>query len=121
MATWTPDELRLFLAAIATHRLAAAYVLAASTGMRRGEVLGLRWSDVDLDAGTAAVRQTIVNVAYKVHVSEPKTARGRRTISLDPSTVAVLLAHRDRQINERTEQHGDFSDRHAHQGWSVPR
>ena len=111
MATWTPDELRLFLAATAPHRLAAAYVLAASTGMRRGEVLGLRWADVDLEAGTAAVRQTIVNVAYKVHVSEPKTARGRRTISLDPSTVAVLLAHREKQLNERSERPGDFSDR----------
>jgi integrase len=101
MATWTPDELRAFLEAIASHRLAAAYVLAASTGMRRGEVLGLRWCDIDLVGGTISIRQTVVNVAYQVKLSEPKTARGRRTISLDPATAAVLRRHRDLQAEEK--------------------
>jgi integrase len=101
MATWSPEELRTFLEAIAHHRLAAAYVLAASTGMRRGEVLGLRWCDADLTGGTVSVRQTVVNVAYQVRISEPKTARGRRTISLDPATVAVLWAHRNHQAEEK--------------------
>lgn len=101
MATWTPDELRKFLDAIAHHRLAAAFVLAASTGMRRGEVLGVRWSDIDLDNGTVAIRQTIVSVSYEVQLSEPKTARGRRTISLDPATVAVLRWHQQAQERER--------------------
>ena len=101
MATWTPEELKTFLKAIGTHRLAAGYVLAASTGMRRGEVLGLRWSDVDLDLRTLSVIQTIVNVAYKITISEPKTARGRRTISLDTPTVDALRAHRAGQLNER--------------------
>jgi integrase len=109
MATWTPEELRLFLDAIAHHRLAAAYVLAASTGMRRGEVLGVRWSDIDLDNGTVAIRQTIVSVSYEVQVSEPKTARGRRIISLDPATVAVLRWHAEAQGRER-ETSGDFED-----------
>ena len=101
MATWTPDELKTFLRGIASHRLAAAYVLAGSTGMRRGEVLGLRWSDLDLDLRTLAVFQTIVNVAYKITFSEPKTARGRRTISLDAPTVEVLRAHRSQQLKEK--------------------
>lgn len=98
MQTWTPTELRTFLAGVKEHPLAPAFVLAASTGMRRGEVLGLRWSDVDLDQRTVAVRQTVINVAYKVTMSEPKTARGRRTISIDPATAAVLRAHRESQV-----------------------
>src|SRR5581483_7356472 len=104
MAVWTPEELRTFLDGISQHRLAAAYVLAASTGMRRGEVLGVRWSDLDLDAGTVSIRHTIVSVEYEVQVSEPKTARGRRTISLDAATVAVLLWHRQAQERERLER-----------------
>ena len=88
MATWSPEELQTFLKGIADHRLAAAYVVAASTGMRRGEVLGLRWFDVDLVAMTVAVRQTIINVGYKVIISDSKTARCRRTISLDAATAA---------------------------------
>ena len=111
MAVWTPEELRAFLHAIADNRLGAAYKLAASTGMRRGEVLGLRWSDLDLDRGTLAVCQTIVNVAYAVTVSEPKTARGRRTISLDPRTVATLRAHRARQQGERLSAGDGYDDR----------
>ena len=111
MATWTPEELQIFLKGISRHRLAAAYVLAASTGMRRGEVLGLRWSDLDLDLRTAAVVQTIINVAYVVTVSEPKTARGRRTISLDPATVAILRAHRRQQDQERASLGEGYGDR----------
>ena len=110
MATWSPEELRTFLNDITRHRLFAAYVLAASTGMRRGEVLGLRWSDVDLDRGIAAVRQTIISVAYAITVSEPKTARGRRTISLDTATVAILRAHRRRQQQERATLGDDYDD-----------
>ena len=68
----------------------ALWVLLATTGMRRGEALGLRWSDVDLDAGRARIVQTIIQTRSIVSVGEPKTARGRRPISLDPATVAVL-------------------------------
>jgi integrase len=110
MATWTPQELKIFLRALADHPFGAAYVLAASTGMRRGEVLGLRWSDVDLDRATVAICQTIVNVAYKVTVSEPKTARGRRTISLDRSTVAILRAHRTQQATEKDAAGAGYGD-----------
>jgi integrase len=110
MATWTPEELQGFLKDIANHRLAAAYVLAASTGIRRGEVLGLRWCDVDLDLKTLAVRQTIINIAYAVTISEPKTARGRRTISLDPATVAMLHQHRHQQRQERQAAGKDYVD-----------
>jgi integrase len=100
LAVWTPEELRQFLDAIAPDRIGAAYALAAATGMRRGEVLGLRWCDVDLDNGTVAVCQTIVAVSDEIQLSEPKTARGRRTISIDPRTTATLRSHLQRQLEE---------------------
>jgi integrase len=101
MKTWTADELARFLDFLADDRLYAAWVLAATTGMRRGEVLGLRWSDVDLDASRLSVRQTLVSVAYETNFSAPKTSRSRRSISLDATTVTALRAHRKRQLEER--------------------
>jgi integrase len=67
----------------------------------RGEILGLRWSDLDLDAGRVAVRRPRILVDYQVQVSEPKTAKGRRSLALDPVTVAALRAHRARQAEEK--------------------
>ncbi len=99
---WTAEELGNFLAGMAGDRLATAFLLAASTGMRRGEVLGLRWLDVDLIARRLAVRQTVVSVAYKVMLGAPKTAKGRRSIALDTHTVAALALHRDRQLKEKS-------------------
>ena len=69
--------------------------------MRRGEVLGLRWRDVDLDHGLLRVEQTLVAPRYVLTFSEPKTSFGRRTIELDPETVAVLRDHRRRQAEEQ--------------------
>ena len=71
------------------------------TGMRRGEVLGLRWRDLDLDAGRLRVVQTLVAPRYVLTVSEPKTDHGRRSIDLDEGTVAVLRAHRKRQTQDQ--------------------
>jgi integrase len=101
MKTWTAGEVQAFLAHVAGDRLYAAWALAASTGMRRGEVLGLRWCDVDLDAGRVSIRQTLVTVGYRVEYGTPKTDRGRRQIPLDTRTVAILRSHRARQAQER--------------------
>jgi len=101
MKTWTAEQLRDFLLATEGHRMYVAFVLAATTGMRRGEVLGVRWQDVDLVARRLAVRQTVLTLNYAVSFGTPKTARGRRLIALDGSTVAVLQAHRRRQLEER--------------------
>jgi integrase len=67
------------------------------TGARRGEVLGLRWTDLDLDAGRARIERALILVDYKPTISEPKTERGRRTIALDSATVAALREHHARQ------------------------
>jgi integrase len=101
MKTWTPEELRVFLGAMAGHRLKAAYLLAATTGMRRGEVLGVRWSDLDVARRRLAVRQTVTSVNYRIEFGTPKTARSRRSIALDSGTVTALLQHRARQAVER--------------------
>jgi integrase len=101
MVTWDATETARFLTAVKDDRLAAAFLTLATTGARRGEVLGLRWSDVDLENGRAAIRQTVITVNNQAQIGEPKTARGRRTIDLDAATVAALREHRKRQAAER--------------------
>lgn len=99
--TWTGEQLRIFLAAIADHRLFAAYLLGATTGMRRGEVLGLRWNNVDLRRRRIKVIETVLNVGYEITEGTPKTARGRRTVAIDSATAGALRDHRDRQALEK--------------------
>ncbi len=101
MRAWTPAQVRIFLAAVERDRLYALWVLILSTGMRRGEIAGVRWCDVDLDAGILAVRRTRVSVAYSVCETDPKTRCSRRTISLDARVAGVLRSHRRRQLEER--------------------
>ena len=96
-----PDDLRRFLDYVEGDRLAPLYHLEAMTGLRRGEVLGLRWSDLDLHARTLKVEQTLVVVEGRAVFSTPKTDVGRRTVALDPRTVETLRAHRAAQGRER--------------------
>jgi integrase len=95
---WSNDEVMLFLSVARTHRLYAAFYLALSTGMRRGEVLGLRWQDVEGD--TAYIRQNLISLAGNYAFSTPKTASSVRRIMLDPETMATLEEHRLKQRSE---------------------
>lgn len=101
MKVWAPEEAKQFLAYVEGDRLAAMWRLFLATGMRRGEVAGLRWIDVDLEAGRVAVRHTRVLVYDRVTVSEPKTRRSRRVVAMDSGTVLALTLHRQRQDDER--------------------
>jgi integrase len=101
MRTWSRAQLRKFLEHVRDERLYAAWHLAAMTGMRRGEVLGLRWTDVDLKRGRLAVRQTYVSIDGVAQFSEPKTPRSRRTIDLDAETVTRLRTWQTAQAAER--------------------
>lgn len=101
MRTWTRDEVRDFLDRTREHRLHAAFFVFATTGARRGEVLGLRWGDIDLGAGRLHVRRSLVCVTHEPQYSTTKTAKSRRTIALDPATVAALRAHRATQAAEK--------------------
>jgi integrase len=110
MKTWSPAQLRTFLEQVRGDRMEAAWVLITTTGMRRGEVLGLRWSDIDLDLGVARIVQTLGIVDYELSFGEPKTAKGRRSIVLDGMTVAALRSHRVRQLEERLAVGGEWTD-----------
>lgn len=109
---WDAGTLRTFLARSreAGDRLHPMWVLLATTGMRRGEVVGVRWKDVDLDKGRLRVVQTITQIRSAVAIGEPKTAQGRRSIALDDATVAVLREHRKSMLEERLLVGPDFSD-----------
>lgn len=100
---------RAFLEHVEGSRLEAIWRLAAMIGMRRGEVLGLRWSDIDLDAARLAVRQALVAVGYDVIKSTPKS-HNARVIDLDAETVRKLRQHRRQQNEERVEWAADYED-----------
>ncbi len=101
MSIWSAEQLQAFLASVENQRLHPCYLLASMTGMRRGEVLGLRWQDVDLDSGRLRVRQTLTSVDYKLVFGRPKTARSNLSVALDPATVTALRAWRKAQLEER--------------------
>lgn len=98
---WTAQELQAFLRAAAGHRLFPTLWVSAFTGMRRSELLGLRWDDFDAKAATLSINRGLVAVDYELHETRGKTANARRRIDLDPTTVDVLTAWRTWQ---RTEQ-----------------
>ncbi len=110
MRVWDAEQLRQFLDGIRDHRLHPAYYLAANTGMHRGEVLGLRWRDVDLDTRRLSVHQAVISVAYALQVADVKTGTSRRTIDLDPRTIAVLRSWRKHQLEERLALGGQHED-----------
>jgi integrase len=98
----TTDEARQFLAAAEGHRLAALFELALRTGLRKGELLGLRWEDLDLDAGTASIRRTLQRTRRSGLASLPtKTISSERRIALPASCVSSLRAHCHRQVREK--------------------
>src|SRR5690606_8432608 len=85
-----------FLGLIRGHRLDAALHLLAMTGARRGEIAGLRWVDVDLEAARITIRQALLSVGGDVYVSSPKSHRGRM-IDLDERTSSLLRRHQEAQ------------------------
>jgi integrase len=101
MRVWAAPEVQRFLTHVADDRLYAMWALLISTGMRRGEVCGLQWADIDVQRGTVAIRRARVAIGYDVRISEPKTARGRRVVRIDPVTAAALGVWRKRQIEDR--------------------
>lgn len=88
-----PDTARQFLRVASEHWLAAAWLLLVTTGLRRGEVLGLAWSDLDLDAGTMRVRRTVQKLDGAFVFGEPKSARSRRVLTLPGVCTAALRQH----------------------------
>jgi integrase len=98
--TWSADDARKFLTAADCDRLAAAWRMTLY-GARRGELLGLRWGDIDLDAGTLRIGRARVLVGGQVIEKAPKSDNGYRTLPLDDALVGALRELRKRQREER--------------------
>lgn len=105
---WTREQLLTFLASTETHRLYPFFHLAAFSGARRGELLNLRWADVDLDAATINIRGTAAVIAGKRVEGTTKGGRAR-VISLDRGTIKVLAGHRAKQGRDRLLAGPDWS------------
>jgi integrase len=103
---WEPDDVRTFLQRAAQHRLGPLFEVAVLTGLRRGELTGLRWSDVDLVARKIVVRRNRVTVDGRISEQSTKTKAGLRQVTLSDAAVASLLAWQLRQGQE-AEQAGD--------------
>jgi integrase len=99
--SWSAAELHCFLCAVADNANFALWRLAAFSGMRRGELLGLRWRDVDLELSVLSVQRQLIRNGPIVAFGEPKTMAGRRTIVLDSATVEALKAHQNQQASVR--------------------
>lgn len=104
MQVYTPEQANRLLEAAQGDRLESLYILMLTTTCRLGELLGLRWSAVDLERGEMQIVTALKEVASKRSLGRPKTPRSRRAIPLTPLAVASLKRHRIKQQEERLKQ-----------------
>jgi integrase len=105
------EQARSLLRAAQGERFEALYVLAVTTGMRQGELLGLKWEDVDLEAGTLQVRRTLSTATGGgLKFGAPKTSKSRRSIKIPATALLPLKRHRRAQLEERMKLAGLFED-----------
>jgi integrase len=102
MCPLTPAQAKLLLqvAHDVGDRLEALYVLAIHTGLRQGELLGLKWDDVDLDDGSLQVRRTLTITKNGPVFTSPKTTGSRRSVKLTSKATEALKSHLERQLAE---------------------
>lgn len=100
MLTLTPEQAARLLETAKGDRLGSLYVLAVTTGLRQGELLGLQWSDIDLETGRLSVRHQLCELSGRLWLDEPKTAKARRQVDLPAFAVVVLSEHRRRMLAE---------------------
>lgn len=97
----TVEQTRELMDAIRGDRLEALYLMALALGLRQGELLGLRWEDVDLDGRNVTVRRSLQYIDRELRTAPLKTDKSRRTLPLPASVVAALRAHKAQQGRER--------------------
>lgn len=108
---WDSEQVRVFLAeAKQSSPYYRLYLAAITTGMRQGELLGLRWQDLDLIAGVASVQQTLYRLGKTLLVKEPKSNRSRRTVALAPILVEELRCIQDEQVVRQRELGGAYQN-----------
>ncbi len=96
------EQIRLLLAeAKRSSRNYRLYLTAILTGMRQGELLGLRWKDMDFVLGTIAVQQSLYRLNREIPLKEPKSAKSRRVVDLPPLLIEELRCHREEQKSQR--------------------
>jgi integrase len=100
MRPLTAEQVRILFDAAKGDRLEALYVLAVTTGLRQGELLGLKWDDIDLEGGTLQVRLTLTTAKGGPVLSAPKTKSSRRTVRLSQMALEALTSHLDDQLGE---------------------
>jgi integrase len=100
MQALSPEQARIFLHAAREDHLEAMYVLAVHCGLRQGELLGLRWEDVDLEAGTLRVSRTLSRTKDGPSFTAPKTANSRRTVRLTSGAIEALKRHSEQQAGD---------------------
>jgi len=100
MKVWTAKDLKTFLVAERDGDLYPLWLTMGTTGMRRGEALGLTWEDLDLEAGHLSIKKTRIVNGYETLLSTPKTKKGRRMLALDPATTAALKKLRAQQMTQ---------------------
>lgn len=94
MKVWTQEEVNKFLKETQDSRFHVVYLLALTTGMRKGEILGLQWKHIDFQNATISVQQTIVYANKKLYLKEPKTAKSRRLITIPEFVVSYLRRYK---------------------------
>ena len=108
----SPDEARKLIEAVRGDTLEALYVLAVHTGMRQGELLALKWEDVELNEGVICIKRTLVRSGGRIAVGEPKTKGSRRPVHLTGTAVEALRGHLERQLDD-IERLGDLYHDHG--------
>ncbi|WP_433611451.1 tyrosine-type recombinase/integrase [Dactylosporangium sp. CA-139114] len=103
VAVWTADQLAEFLGSVNDDPLFAFYWLAGLRGLRRGELCGLRWSDIDLDRAVLTIERNRTTAGYQVVEGDPKTPAGRRAVAVDRRSVQILRVHRRYEQDRRAE------------------
>lgn len=94
------EQVKTLIETSRTRRLHALFVLAVSTGMRQGELLGLKWDDIDFEAGSLTVKRSLAQVKGKFFLKEPKSKRSRRTLKLPAVALDALREHREKMEAE---------------------
>jgi len=112
----TPEQARAFLEAAGGDRFEALYVLAIHCGLREGEILGLKWDDLDLEAGKLSVRRTLSETKEVGRIFEPPKNGKGRNVTLTPGAIETLRAHLQRQLAEIE----GAGDRYQDQGLVFP-